>query len=720
MKKQDISVEIQKICNKYAETHTIPQTELEWKEAVRSIGTQLPNQLETNSFKLVQKTESISNPDGSTTTIPKFVQEPKLESYDAFSCRNLEQIRKDLQTAYIEQPIPKIQIPERPNIQKFIAALKVVFPNVRDVKRTTKSIIEWRAAFTSKLIQKCLYLHSPKSGGTGKTFTMGLFRDYIESIGGKTSITTDFKSEFLNPNEFRANFTVIEDLRTPAIEMELLNNLIDRHEMSYNIKFGPKGTFTNSAMLAITSNYRPQNVNTRRWAEIEYFSYNMEDRSFDYDILREAVKDVFECVPDIKWLHANKHVLKSTLPESYNYEVLRFIADHGPTAETCRPAAFFAGESKIMVDQCKNMFIDWQSNHIFPTKWAATKFELKKFDWQRIAQFIEEQHMLDELDDDEDPLEQCAKQWDKLAAQLAACESEPKPTTPEPPTPEPPTTSTYKKYVDEHLQHFSDPSHETDAITAPLVTNCVRIDGSKARLHDKSDDVRPVVMSFESDTMSLADQENNIKQPIWHAKVFSGNKSIHVQVLIPDNISQKIASEKEVDPTTLYHKVYEHVAGMLFKDTSKLDFQCKSWIRKFRNPDGLRIKSDGSDVIQAAEYNTNPAPIDWESIISWCKDIVKFNNKELKAQSLRQNWNGEPRDVSGSSKVRRYLDTPFPKKNGNGHSDMFLYVAICKCLKFKDSATLEVVLEKAKSEKWTSSELQRKIASAKHFLSRRR
>lgn len=50
------------------------------------------------------------------------------------------------------------------------------------------------------------------------------------------------------------------------------------------------------------------------------------------------------------------------------------------------------------------------------------------------------------------------------------------------------------------------------------------------QLHDTNEQVRPVVMAFESDTMSIAEQEANVKQPVWDAKVFSGNKSLHVLV----------------------------------------------------------------------------------------------------------------------------------------------------------------------------------------------
>lgn len=323
---------------------------------------------------------------------------------------------KSLQCAYAEQKPKKLEIPHRPDLRRFFSAMKTLFPNVRDVAQATASIVEWTSSFRDKRLQKCLYLVSQKSGGTGKTFMTQLFSDYIESLGGKTKATRLTNSQYLNPHDFIANMVVLQDLKTHCVDVELLNCLIDHTTVDYNIKFGPKGQFVNESQLVITSNYRPQNVNTRRWAEIEYLSYNMENRPYDLAVLRNAVKDMFECAPDMEWRLKNADKLASKTPSSVNYDVLQFIAEHGPSAEKCRPTEFFVGETRMMVDQCKNMFIDWQSKHIFPTKWAATKFELKRFDWDRIAAFIEESGMLDELDDESDPLENCAKQWDELAS----------------------------------------------------------------------------------------------------------------------------------------------------------------------------------------------------------------------------------------------------------------------------------------------------------------
>ena len=84
-----------------------------------------------------------------------------------------------------------------------------------------------------------------------------MMAEYIRSIGGKTRNVTELRDGFLDPKQFNANIVFLQDLNVNKISVETLNNLIDGVEMSYNIKYGSDGTFTNNSMLAITSNYRP-------------------------------------------------------------------------------------------------------------------------------------------------------------------------------------------------------------------------------------------------------------------------------------------------------------------------------------------------------------------------------------------------------------------------------------------------------------------------------
>lgn len=190
----------------------------------------------------------------------------------------------------------------------------------------------------------------------------------------------------------------------------------------------------------------------------------------------------------------------------------------------------------------------------------------------------------DDADDLEwDPLAECAAEWDALIEQLCG----PKP-APQDDGPKPRGVSSFKDFIDASLTHFSSASTVASTLEAQYCANCVKSDGSKVDLHTTKEECRPVVMAFESDTLPLAEQEQNIKSRAWDAKVFSGSKSLHVLVRIPPEVSVKLDTIVSCDKYAVYHRLYKHVADRLFTDTSVLDMQCKSWLRKFRTPDGVR------------------------------------------------------------------------------------------------------------------------------------
>jgi hypothetical protein len=88
----------------------------------------------------------------------------------------------------------------------------------------------------------------------------------------------------------------------------------------------------------------------------------------------------------------------------------------------------------------------------------------------------------------------------------------------------------------------------------------------------------------------------------------------------------------------------------------------------------------------------------------------------MKLDLLKKAKQIEHRDIHDDDRVQYYLTTEFPYITGNGDSASSLYTAIVTCLANDDEATLEEVLEKARSEKWTEKELSRKVKDAKKFL----
>lgn len=75
-------------------------------------------------------------------------------------------------------------------------------------------------------------------------------------------------------------------------------------------------------------------------------------------------------------------------------------------------------------------------------------------------------------------------------------------------------------------------------------------------------------------------------------------------------------------------------------------------------------------------------------------------------------------DARRKKNVEYYLSTSFNKINGNGNSNTSLYNAICTCLACHDDSALEEVLRKARSEKWSESEIRTKLECARRFVGR--
>lgn len=68
--------------------------------------------------------------------------------------------------------------------------------------------------------------------------------------------------------------------------------------------------------------------------------------------------------------------------------------------------------------------------------------------------------------------------------------------------------------------------------------------------------------------------------------------------------------------------------------------------------------------------------------------------------------------------VKYFLSHFYPKVSGNGDSASSLYKAICTCIACKDTKTLDIVLSKARSERWSQQELNRMILKAKNFCNK--
>jgi hypothetical protein len=213
---------------------------------------------------------------------------------------------------------------------------------------------------------------------------------------------------------------------------------------------------------------------------------------------------------------------------------------------------------------------------------------------------------------------------------------------------------------------------------------------------------------FEMDEASLEEQRqyiDKLKGKVINRSVFSGSKSYHNRITI--NSPEKISKEE-------YHFIWKCLNKLFFDD--KADAQCKNPSRRTRVGNAYRKdKKCGQDVLVNNDNILYCYNFFHEKWLDKNKEEEKERIRIIKETKRRQklNLSNKKSSVINNKKIRYYLDTPFTRESGNGDSNRSLYVAICVCLTADDDETLNIVLDKARSERWTKKELDDKIKRAR-------
>lgn len=207
---------------------------------------------------------------------------------------------------------------------------------------------------------------------------------------------------------------------------------------------------------------------------------------------------------------------------------------------------------------------------------------------------------------------------------------------------------------------------------------------------------------FESDSLSLEQQMEFAKEHRDNIMrvTFSGKKSIHIVVEFPSK-DEKFCREN-------YKQIWQYFNTKWFG--GNCDRACANPSRLTRRPNVVR-KDTGK--LQQLIYN-DCNQVDEEVFADCYKTVIETIREQ-------QEWNEFARryralmpkndhvDCSKWDVVKRYLETPFPYMNGNGNSSAWLYAALQTCKKFDDKDTMQLVIDKAKSENWTDREIQHKL-----------
>lgn len=217
---------------------------------------------------------------------------------------------------------------------------------------------------------------------------------------------------------------------------------------------------------------------------------------------------------------------------------------------------------------------------------------------------------------------------------------------------------------------------------------------------------------FEFDDIPLTKQAERINDGLDKLivrAVFSGSKSIHLVV--------EFSEDCEDMCKTWYKQIWNYLEQTYFTGADK---QCKNPARLTRTPNFIR--SDNG-ALQKLLINKPSNYIDKAvpdlltqlrmNIRAWQSEdaMRKFKSEEIKKRFIKTNHDGMCKTYTT---VKRYLDTPFPKVKGNGVSSAWLFAAVCTCIKYCDSQTLDEVLMKARREHWRESELNHLLEGARN------
>jgi len=207
---------------------------------------------------------------------------------------------------------------------------------------------------------------------------------------------------------------------------------------------------------------------------------------------------------------------------------------------------------------------------------------------------------------------------------------------------------------------------------------------------------------FECDNTELDKQFERAEdlKDIACRATFSGSKSVHVIFQFEDALE---------DVCKEYYKDIWAACNKLFFN-NEADTACANPARLTRRPGAIRDNGEEQYLVyrynNVIEKDTNLFKYIWRAVRALLASRIVTTAAEEKNdhKSFSKNHDGlcKHYDV-----VQYYLRKSYPKLTGNGDSSISLFKAVRCCMKYGDNQTLNEVLGKARSEKWTEHELTR-------------
>ena len=211
---------------------------------------------------------------------------------------------------------------------------------------------------------------------------------------------------------------------------------------------------------------------------------------------------------------------------------------------------------------------------------------------------------------------------------------------------------------------------------------------------------------FEMDSTSLDEQLTylNRNKDIITRCVFSGSKSLHMIIQFTNDFEQTCKDN--------YKEIWNILNKLLFD--KKCDNACSNPSRLTRRPGAIRAdtKKEQKLVYNNPEIRVKGNVLDRIIVSLRQKQRQKHLFKATRSNILPTNKDN-PGLCQNYDVIRHYLETSYPKLNGNGDSSISLFKAIRCCIKYNDKVTLKKVINKAVLERWTTKELERMIRNIK-------
>ena len=206
---------------------------------------------------------------------------------------------------------------------------------------------------------------------------------------------------------------------------------------------------------------------------------------------------------------------------------------------------------------------------------------------------------------------------------------------------------------------------------------------------------------FECDNTDLDKQFERAEdlKDIACRATFSGSKSVHVIFQFEDAL-EDVCREHYKDIWAACNKLFFN---------NEADTACANPARLTRRPGAFRDNGVDQKLLyimpeNIIEKDSCLFKYIWRAVRALLASRAVNSSEPIKKNLTVTNHDGLCKNYDV---VQYYLRKSFPKLTGNGDSSISLFKAIRCCMKYGDNETLNEVLNKATSERWSAQELSR-------------